>query len=93
MQRDDWSHITLHILAHLAEATARPTTSEETVGHFCTNPGVIRRSLAGLRAAGIVASAKGHGGGWTLARSTRRSARRVALVPSRPRHMMMSDTC
>ena len=68
MKRDGKLHITLHLLAHLAEAGARPTTSEELAGHFRTNPVVIRRTLAGLREAGIVASAKGHGGGWTVAR-------------------------
>jgi len=33
-----------------------------------TNPVVIRRTMAGLREAGLVTSAKGHGGGWALAR-------------------------
>ena len=68
MKRDGKFSIALHILAHLLEAGARPTTSEELAAHLRTNPVVVRRSLAGLRAAGIVASAKGHGGGWTLGR-------------------------
>ena len=68
MKRDGKFSIALHILAHLAEAGARPTTSEELAAHLRTNPVVVRRSLAGLREAGVVASVKGHGGGWTLAR-------------------------
>jgi DNA-binding IscR family transcriptional regulator len=32
-----------------------------------TNPVVVRRTMAGLRAAGFVRSEKGHGGGWTIA--------------------------
>lgn len=68
MKRDSKFSIALHILAHLAEAGTRPTTSEDLAAHLCTNPVVVRRSLAGLREAGIVASAKGHGGGWTVAR-------------------------
>lgn len=42
--------------------------SEVMAAHLRTNPVVIRRSLAGLREAGIVTSVKGHGGGWTLTR-------------------------
>ncbi len=68
MKRDGKFSIALHILAHLVEAGARPTTSEELAAHLRTNPVVVRRSLVGLREAGIVASAKGHGGGWTVAR-------------------------
>ena len=68
MKRDGKFSIALHILAHLAEAGERPTISEELAAHLRTNPVVVRRSLAGLREAGIVASVKGHGGGWTLAR-------------------------
>lgn len=33
-----------------------------------TNPVVVRRTMAGLREAGLVRSTKGHGGGWELAR-------------------------
>ena len=68
MKRDGKLHLALHVLAHLVEAGVRPTTSEDLAAHFCTNPVVIRRSLAGLREAGLVASVKGHGGGWTIAR-------------------------
>jgi Rrf2 family protein len=68
MKRDGKLSIALHILAHLAEAGERPTTSEEIAAHMRTNPVVIRRTLAGLREVGIVASVKGHGGGWTVAR-------------------------
>ena len=68
MKRDGKFSIALHILAHLAEAGGQPTTSEGLAAHLRTNPVVVRRSLAGLREAGVVASAKGHGGGWTLGR-------------------------
>jgi DNA-binding IscR family transcriptional regulator len=43
-------------------------TSEEMAAQGNTNPVVIRRTMAGLRAAGIVRSEKGHGGGWSLVR-------------------------
>jgi Rrf2 family protein len=68
MKRGGRLSVALHILAHLAEAGDRPTTSETLAEHCLTNPVVVRRSLAGLREAGIVASVKGHGGGWTVAR-------------------------
>lgn len=72
MRRDGKLSVALHILAHLAEAGDRPTTSETLAAHCRTHPVVVRRSLAGLREAGIVASAKGHGGGWTVARPAAR---------------------
>ena len=43
-------------------------TSEEMAAQGETNAVVIRRTMAGLRAAGIVRSEKGHGGGWSLVR-------------------------
>lgn len=44
----------------------QPATSEWLARAMQTNPVVIRRLMAGLRDAGFVASAKGHGGGWVL---------------------------
>lgn len=44
----------------------RPVTSEWLARAMMTNPVVIRRLMAGLRDAGFVTSAKGHGGGWVL---------------------------
>ena len=44
----------------------RPATSEWLAQAMQTNPVVIRRLMAGLRDAGFVASAKGHGGGWLV---------------------------
>jgi len=49
-------------------AEAGLLTSEQMAGQGDTNPVVIRRTMAGLRAAGIVRSEKGHGGGWSLVR-------------------------
>ncbi len=43
-------------------------TSDVMARAMQTNPVVIRRIMAGLRDAGFVSSAKGHGGGWTIAR-------------------------
>lgn len=43
-----------------------PATSESLAQAMQTNPVVVRRLMAGLRYAGFVSSAKGHGGGWVL---------------------------
>ena len=45
-----------------------PMTSERIGQMLGTNPAVVRRTMAGMRDAGYVASVKGHGGGWTLSR-------------------------
>jgi Rrf2 family protein len=58
----------LHVLLHMSERQG-PMTSEQLAGAMHTNPVVVRRTLAGLRTAGLVRSEKGHGGGWTLAQS------------------------
>lgn len=57
----------LHVLLHMAE-TDGPVTSEIMATVMQTNPVVVRRIMGGLRDAGFVHSAKGHGGGWTIAR-------------------------
>lgn len=66
MKRDSRLSGVLHVVLHMAEQ-GTPMTSVELAFHMTTNPVVVRRIMAGLRKAGIVASAKGHGGGWTLA--------------------------
>jgi Rrf2 family protein len=69
MKRSNRFSVALHVLVHLAERTSEPATSEQLAACVRTNPVVVRRTLAGLRQAGLVASAAGHGGGWTLARA------------------------
>lgn len=65
MKRDSRLSGVLHCLLHMAELQ-EPATSEWLARAMQTNPVVIRRLMAGLRDAGLVASAKGHGGGWVL---------------------------
>jgi DNA-binding IscR family transcriptional regulator len=65
MKRDSRLSGVLHCLLHMAELD-RPATSEWLAQAMMTNPVVVRRLMAGLRDAGFVASAKGHGGGWVL---------------------------
>ena len=68
MKRSNRLSVALHVLVHLAERPGEPATSEHLAACVRTNPVVVRRTLAGLREAGLVASAAGHRGGWTLAR-------------------------
>lgn len=67
MRQDSRLSVALHVLLHMGEL-ARPVTSEELGPLLKTNPVVLRRTLSGLREAGIVRSEKGHGGGWSLGR-------------------------
>lgn len=67
MKRDSRLSGVLHVLLHMAEASG-PVTSEHLSKAMQTNPVVIRRIMSGLREDGLVRSAKGHNGGWTLAR-------------------------
>jgi Rrf2 family protein len=69
MKRSNRFSLALHVLVHLAERPDEPLTSEHLAACVRTNPVVVRRALAGLRQAGLVASAAGHRGGWMLARA------------------------
>lgn len=68
MRRSSRFSVALHLLAHLAERPDEPSTSGHLAACVGTNPVVVRRTLAGLREAGLVSSMAGHGGGWTLSR-------------------------
>lgn len=68
MPRNTRFSVALHVLAHLAKAR-EPQTSEHLAECVETNPVVVRRTLAGLREAGLVTSSRGTGGGWSLARN------------------------
>ena len=56
----------IHIMTIFALKPGEPLTSEFIACSVNTNPVVIRRLLGSLRAAGIVESRPGVGGGWSL---------------------------
>lgn len=71
MKRDSRLSNILHALLHMADhetRTAAPMTSDQLAVCLSTNPVVVRRTMAGLREQGLVASEKGRGGGWRLAK-------------------------
>lgn len=57
----------LHVLLHLEEID-EPVTSEMIGKMLNTNPSLVRRTMGGLRKAGMVGSTRGHNGGWYLER-------------------------
>lgn len=67
MSRDTRLSDVLHVLLHMDQLEGL-LTSEVLARSMGTNPAVFRRTMAGLREAGLVRSEKGHGGGWQLAR-------------------------
>jgi len=67
MKPDSRLSTILHALLHMAEADG-PITSELLSQQTGMNSAVVRRTMAGIREAGLVRSDKGHGGGWTLVR-------------------------
>ena len=68
MPRSSRFSVALHVLAHLVDHS-EPRTSEELATCVGTNPVVVRRTLAGLREAGLITSSRGIGGGWSLAQA------------------------
>ncbi len=68
MKRDTRLSAMLHVLIHMAQ-NPETTTSDALSRYMDSNPVVVRRTMAGLREAGIVTSDRGHGGGWRLARA------------------------
>lgn len=67
MRKDSRLSRVLHVLVHL-DASDAPVTSETMANMLTTNPVVVRRTMALLREQGFVQSAKGHSGGWSLAK-------------------------
>ena len=68
MKRNSRLSLALHTLSHMAGDPGRMRTSAEIAEHAGTNPVVVRRVLGKLREAGLLASVKGHAGGWSLAK-------------------------
>ena len=58
--------VAIHVLALLAHCGPDQLTSDYLAGSVNTHPVVIRRLLASLRAAKLVRSQGGPGGGWQL---------------------------
>ena len=65
MRNDSRLSRMLHVLIHM-DRHEHSATSEMIGKMLNTNPVVVRRTMAGLRAQGYVRSEKGHGGGWAL---------------------------
>ncbi|MDB4943915.1 MAG: Rrf2 family transcriptional regulator [Labilithrix sp.] len=70
MRRDSRLSVAIHALLHM-QGIGTVLTSEQIAAMMGTNAVVVRRTMAGLRDAGILRSVKGHGGGWSLARDLR----------------------
>ena len=69
MKRNSRLSLALHTLGHMAGDPDRLYISADIAAHAGTNPVVVRRVLGKLRLAGLLTSAKGHAGGWQLARA------------------------
>lgn len=68
MKRSSRLSLALHALVHLHKQPGQSITSSTLAQCLMTNPVVVRRALGQLREAGLVASTKGHDGGWQLLR-------------------------
>lgn len=65
------SAVAIHALTLLARWAERSLSSAEIADSLASNPVLVRRILGDLRDAGLVWSAEGRGGGWSLARAPR----------------------
>lgn len=76
MQINSRFPVAIHLLGLAGIAAAdwgdAPITSEQMATSVNTNPVVVRRVLGDLRAAGLVTSQPGPGGGWRLTRPAER---------------------
>lgn len=72
MKRDSKLSLALHALGHIAASAGTALRSDDLARIGPTNPVVVRRVLGLLRDAGLVTSAKGHAGGWRLAKAADR---------------------
>lgn len=68
MKRSSRLSLALHALVHLHKQPDAAMTSATLATCLMTNAVVVRRALGTLREAGLVASTKGHDGGWRLLR-------------------------
>ncbi len=66
MKKDSRLSAVLHALLHMAEV-GKPVTSDTLAQCMNTHPVVVRRTMGLLRDAGLVATERGHGGGWHIA--------------------------
>jgi Rrf2 family protein len=69
MKRDSRLSLALHILGHMGAQPDEVVQSETLAAFHATHPVVVRRTLGLLREAGIVASTRGHAGGWRLVKA------------------------
>ncbi len=65
MKQDSRLSSALHALLHMADHDG-PMTSEALGLCLGTNPVVVRRTMGLLREVGLVASDRGHAGGWRI---------------------------
>lgn len=80
MKRSSRLSLALHALVHLHKQPGEAITSATLATCLMTNPVVVRRALGELREAGLVASTKGHDGGWRLLRPAREISLRAVYT-------------